>query len=76
MRESKQAQLNTQDLPGLVKLASSSFGILEEEGKGVLQHLIEDGDFTLYGLANAVTRFSQDVESYDRARSWRRLATA
>lgn len=22
---------------------------------------------TLYGLANAVTRFSQDVESYDRA---------
>lgn len=67
MRESKQAQLNTQDLPGLVKLASSSFGILEEEGKGVLQHLIEDGDFTLYGLANAVTRFSQDVESYDRA---------
>ena len=42
MRESKQAQLNTQDL-------------------------IEDGDFTLYGLANAVTRFSQDVESYDRA---------
>ena len=37
MRESKQAQLNTQDLPGLVKLAGSSFGILEEEGKGVLQ---------------------------------------
>lgn len=66
MRESKQAQLNTQDLPGLVKLAGSSFGILEEEGKGVLQHLIEDGDFTLYGLANAVTRFSQDVESYSR----------
>ena len=67
MRESKQAQLNTQDLPGLVKLAGYSFGILEEEGKGVLQHLIEAGDFTLYGLANAVTRFSQDVESYDRA---------
>jgi len=67
MRESKQAQLNTQDLPGLVKLAGSSFGILEEEGRGVLQHLIEAGDFTLYGLANAVTRFSQDVESYDRA---------
>ena len=64
MRESKQAQLNTQDLPGLVKLAGSSFGILEEEGRGVLQHLIEAGDFTLYGLANAVTRFSQDVESY------------
>ena len=33
----------------------------------MLQHLIEGGSMTLYGLANAVTRFSQDVESYDRA---------
>ena len=30
-------------------------------------YLITGGDFSLYGLANAVTRFSQDVESYDRA---------
>ena len=29
--------------------------------------MITGGDFSLYGLANAVTRFSQDVESYDRA---------
>ena len=32
-----------------------------------MQHLIEGRDLTLYGLANAVTRYSQDVESYDRA---------
>ena len=32
-----------------------------------MQHLIEDNDLTLYGLSNAVTRHSQDVESYDRA---------
>ena len=62
MQSAKHQAMNTADIP-----AGSSFGILEEEGKGVLQHLIEDGDFTLYGLANAVTRFSQDVESYDRA---------
>ena len=29
--------------------------------------LIEDADYTVYGLANAVTRYSQDVENYDRA---------
>ena len=51
----------------MVKLASSSFGITEAESSGVLQRLIEDADYTVYGLANAVTRHSQDVESYDRA---------
>lgn len=37
------------------------------EQDGVLKYLIEGGDLSLYGLSNAVTRFSQDVESYDRA---------
>ena len=67
MRQSKDAKLNTADIPNVVKLASSSFKITESESAGVLQHLIEGGDLTLYGLANAVTRYSQDVESYDRA---------
>ena len=67
MRESTQLHLNTADLPGVVKLASTSFGITEAESGGVLQHLIEGADYTVYGLANAVTRYSQDVESYDRA---------
>jgi len=67
MRESKEKKLNTASIPSVVKLASSSFGITEPESEGVFQHLIQDADYTLYGLANAVTRFSQDVESYDRA---------
>ena len=29
--------------------------------------MIEGNDLTLYGLSNAVTRHSQNVESYDRA---------
>lgn len=67
MQEASTAQMNTADVPGLVKLASREFGITESEEPGVLQHLIEDGNLTLYGLSNAVTRFSQDVENYDRA---------
>ena len=67
MREAKDAKLNLADIPSVVKLASTSFAITEEESKGVLQHLISDADYTLFGLANAVTRYSQDVESYDRA---------
>lgn len=67
LRESSEKKLNTADIPGVVKLASSSFGITEAESDGVFNHLIQDADYTLYGLANAVTRYSQDVESYDRA---------
>ena len=67
MREASQAPMNTTNVPELVKLASKDFGITEGEQTGVLQHLIEGKDLTLYGFSNAVTRFSQDVDSYDRA---------
>ena len=67
MRESTQARLDTTDIPALVKVTSSSFNLTDAEGKGILQHLIEDADYTLYGLANAITRQSQDVDDYDRA---------
>ncbi|WP_148509866.1 DUF932 domain-containing protein [Hungatella hathewayi] len=67
MQEAREARMNTADIPGIVKLASREFHITDEESTGVLQHLIEGNDLTLYGLSNAVTRHSQDVESYDRA---------
>lgn len=67
MRTAKEARMNTANVPEFVRLASRNFGITESEEKGVLQHLIEGNDLSLYGLSNAVTRYSQDVESYDRA---------
>ena len=67
LRESKDKKLNTADIPGVVKLATASLHMTEAEGDGVFKHLIRDADYTLYGLANAVTRYSQDVEDYDRA---------
>lgn len=67
MQQAKDVRMNTTDVPGIVKMASREFRITEEESTGVLQRLIEENDLTLYGLSNAVTRHSQDVESYDRA---------
>ena len=46
------------------------------ENKGVLQHLIEGGDLTRFGLYNAVTRDSADIESYDRATEIERAGAA
>lgn len=67
MREAAAVPMNTADVPGVVKLASRQFGLTDSEGEGILQHLIEGHDLSLYGLSNAVTRYSQDVSSYDRA---------
>lgn len=67
MREAKEARMNTANVPALVKLTSKEFHITDSETDHILQHLIEGNDLTLYGLSNAVTRHSQDVENYDRA---------
>ncbi len=49
-----------------VEVASDHFGFSKEESSGILQHLIQGGDLSAYGLLNAITRTSQDVEDYDR----------
>ena len=53
----------------VVELTGKEYGLNQGEQDGVLKYLIEGGDLSLYGLSNAVTRYSQDVESYDRATS-------
>lgn len=91
MREATEAIMDAKLAPKVVELASKEFGLTKLEGEGVLGHLIAGGDLSLYGLANAVTRQAQDVESYDRSTEleatgyeiitmapslWRRMVTA
>ena len=57
----------TGDIQKVVELSSNSFGLSGDEENSVLHYLIEGGDLSLYGLSNAVTRTSQDIDSYDRA---------
>ena len=63
----KNQPMNTADIPAVVHTTSRDFGITDAEQSGVLQRLTESDDLSLYGLANAVTRHSQDIENYDRA---------
>ena len=51
----------------VIEITAKHFGIAEGERKSVLQHLIEGGDLSRYGLHSAITRASQDVANYDRA---------
>ena len=66
LQDSTQAKI-TGRVQNVVELTGKSFGLSQPEQEGILDYLIRGGDMSLYGLSNAVTRMSQDVESYDRA---------
>jgi hypothetical protein len=57
----------------VVEVTAQRFGFNEGERTSILQHLIRGGDLTQWGLANAVTRAAQDMESYDRATELEKL---
>ena len=50
-----------------VEALGNRFSLSESESGDVLTHLIQGGDLSQYGLANAVTRSAEDLDSYDRA---------
>mgnify|MGYP002623719777 CR=1 FL=1 len=66
LRDSTDAKI-TGHVPDVVELTSKAYGLNQGEQESILDYLIAGGDLSLYGLSNAVTRASQDIESYDRA---------
>ena len=67
MRQATEAKIETTHIPEMVQMAAPQFNFTKKEGEGILDHLIRGGDLTLYGFSNAVTRYAQDVKSYDRS---------
>lgn len=57
----------------VMDVTAKKLSLTDTERAGVLQQLAAGGDLTRFGLANAVTRFSQDVLDYDRATDLERL---
>lgn len=66
MREARSGVKMEKPMEGMEKLAKA-FDLNDGEKDGILGHLVDGGDLSRYGTLNAVTRFSQDVENYDRA---------
>ena len=56
-----------------VELLANRHSLTQDESGGVLRNLVTGGDFSRYGLLNAVTRTSQEVADYDRATELERL---
>lgn len=53
----------------VIELTGKAYDLNQQEQDSILNYLIAGGDLSLYGLSNAITRASQDVDSYDRATS-------
>ncbi len=56
-----------------VEVLANRYTLNEAERAGVLRQLIVQGDLSAYGLVNAVTHFSHEVEDYDRATEFEAL---
>lgn len=67
LHSAAEVRIEAKSIPKMVELAAPEFGFTKAEGEGILDHLIREGDMSLYGFSNAVTRFAQDVQSYDRS---------
>ncbi len=66
LRETTEHKITGDPVKAMEVLAGAT-DIREAEQPGILRHLIEGGDLSQYGVAQALTRYSQDVEDYGRA---------
>ena len=56
-----------------VEVLANRYALNDTERTGVLRHLILEGDLSAYGLVNAVTHYSQEIDDYDRATDFEAL---
>jgi hypothetical protein len=50
-----------------MEVLSQSIGLTVEENQACLMNLMEDGDYSKWGVCNAVTKIANTTENYDRA---------
>jgi hypothetical protein len=55
------------DPEATIKQVASSVGFTKDEAAGILSHFIRGGQMTAGGVVNAVTSYSQTIDSPDRA---------
>jgi hypothetical protein len=56
-----------------VEVLANRYTLNDMERAGVLRHLITEGELSGYGLVNAVTHYSHEIEDYDRATEFEAL---
>jgi hypothetical protein len=67
MRDATEQKLDVTKITEIVEVTATKFGYNDTTKGGILANLIKGGDFTRYGLMNAVTRQAQDEADYQMA---------
>lgn len=67
LRAARQQDITPGGVTAAVEKLSNRSALPDTEQSGILEYLMQGGDFTKFGLSNAVTRYSQDVDNYERA---------
>jgi hypothetical protein len=65
--------IKTEDPIQAVEVLGDKYILNKMERASILRHFIMGNDFSQYGLVNAVTRSSQDIQDYNRATDIERL---
>lgn len=73
MKETKGNLIINPNVVEVVDNLKEKYRIGEGTGNSIMQHLIQGGDLSQFGLLNATTRASQDVENYDEATELERI---
>jgi hypothetical protein len=57
----------------VIEVTQAKFSLTGDEASSILDHLVRSGNLSKYGLHAAVTRASQDLDSYERASEFEKL---
>lgn len=72
MKDGRDEPINVTGKKAVEEL-QDTFKLTDSESENVLMHLLRGGEMNKFGLANAITRASQDLKDYDRATDFERL---
>lgn len=67
LHEARAVPIDPGQVPSTVQKLADNRDLSGDEQSGILKYLIDGGDLSKFGLSNAVTRYSQEVDDYDRA---------
>lgn len=74
LREAKTEEIDGRPSKAIGKLAKT-FGLAEREQENVLEHFMRGGDFSKFGMAQAVTRTAEDIRNYERASTFEAMGS-
>ncbi len=66
-------EIPAEALGRVVEVTARRFNLSGAEGEAILAHLQRSADYSQWGLSSAITRHSQDLDSYDRATDLERI---